>query len=464
MTVPNWVYDAIFYQIFPDRFANGNPANDPENVQPWGAPPAFKGFQGGDLVGIQRKLDYLSDLGANAIYLNPIFLSASNHRYDTIDYFRIDPRLGSNADFHSLIDAAHRRGIRIILDGVFNHCARGFFAFNDLLENENDSGYKNWFHVRKFPLRAYDPGQARNYEGWWGYKSLPKLNTANPAVRRYLFNIARYWIEQGADGWRMDVPNEIDDDDFWAEFRQVVRQANPDAYLLGEIWDIGPRWVDDAHFDGIMNYPARSALLGFLTGDISSGQFAEHVESLLTVYPPEHTGAMYNLLGSHDTERVMTRLGSDANVVALAFLFMFAYPGIPSIYYGDEIGLEGGKDPDCRRAFPWDDAQWNHALLARVKKLAAVRQAAPELRRGEFSRLLVTENTHIYAFARSLERSHILVILNASSSPTSARIPVAGLGLENGRVLKDLLGGQEISVSEDELQITLNAHSGVYLR
>lgn len=240
MTTPYWVQDAIFYHIFPDRFSNGDTSNDPPNLQKWGAPPTIWGFQGGDLRGILRHLDYLLDLGVNAIYLNPIFLASSNHRYNASDYFQIDPRLGTMADFHALVEAVHKNDVRIILDGAFNHCGRGFFAFADVLENGERSAYKDWFHIKQFPLDAYGSGDAQNYTGWWNHKSLPKFNTDNPKVREHIFNVARFWIEQGADGWRLDVPNEIDDDGFWKEFRKVVKSANRDAYITGEILGYKP--------------------------------------------------------------------------------------------------------------------------------------------------------------------------------------------------------------------------------
>ena len=243
MTVPYWVEDAIFYQIFPDRFANGDPAHILPGMTPWDAAPTIYGFQGGDLRGVIQKFDYLLDMGINAIYFNPIFQATSTHRYNTTDYLRIDPKLGDLRDFQALLHVAHSNGVRVVIDGVFNHCGRGFFAFNDLIENQEYSVYKDWFHVKHFPVHAYTHGDAEDYLGWWGYKSLPKLNTQNPYVRRYLMDVAKYWIEQGTDGWRLDVPNEIDDDDFWAEFRQVVKTTNPDAYILGEIWDGNPRWV-----------------------------------------------------------------------------------------------------------------------------------------------------------------------------------------------------------------------------
>ena len=221
MSVPSWVQDAIFYQIFPDRFANGDTENDPPNLVRWGSPPTSWGFQGGDLKGIQQKFDYLLDLGINAIYLNPIFQSTSTHRYNTTDYFKIDSKLGTLDDFHSLVEHAHRNQVRVILDGVFNHCGRGFFAFNDILENQEYSPYRDWFHIKHFPVDAYSYGEATDYLGWWGMKSLPKFNTTNRWVRKYLLDVARYWIEHGADGWRLDVPNEINDDTFWSEFRDL---------------------------------------------------------------------------------------------------------------------------------------------------------------------------------------------------------------------------------------------------
>ena len=351
MTVPYWVPDAIFYQIFPDRFANGDPSNDPPNVVPWGSPPTIWNFMGGDLRGILQRLDYLLDLGVTAIYLNPIFLSSSNHRYNTYDYYHIDPKLGTMADFRALLDACHANGVRVILDGVFNHCGRGFFAFSDVLENGEHSPYKDWFHIKRFPVRAYGDGEAEDYEAWWGFKSLPEFNTDNPRVRRYIFEVARYWIRQGIDGWRLDVPNEIDDDAFWQEFRAVVKAENPDAYLVGEIWTADPRWTQ--HFDGLMNYPLREAILGFLGGALDAATFAQRLTELQQLYPRDRAYAMYNPLGSHDTERVRTLLGN-AEKVKAAFALLFAYPGAPAVYYGDEIGLEGSKDPDNRRAFPWE--------------------------------------------------------------------------------------------------------------
>jgi len=202
--------------------------------------------------------------------------------------------------------------VATLLDGVFNHCGRGFFAFHDLLENESHSPYTDWFHVRRFPLHAYGPGESDNYLAWWKFKSLPKFNTANPLVRKYLFGVAEHWVRQGIDGWRLDVPNEIDDDSFWAEFREVVKAANPEAYLVGEIWDGDPRWVSPGHFDGLLNYPLRELILGYVGGDgLKAGECGRRTVEFLARYAPENAFAHYLPLGSHDTERLRTMCGGE---------------------------------------------------------------------------------------------------------------------------------------------------------
>jgi cyclomaltodextrinase / maltogenic alpha-amylase / neopullulanase len=462
MTTPYWVQDAIFYHIFPDRFANGDTSNDPPNVQKWGSSPTNWGFQGGDLRGILQHLDYMLDLGINALYLNPIFLAPSNHRYNTSDYFQIDPRLGTLADFHALVDALHQNSMRIILDGVFNHCGRGFFAFTDVLENGDKSAYIDWFYIKQFPLDAYNgDGEAQNYLGWWSHKSLPKLNTGNPKVREFIFNVARYWIEQGSDGWRLDVPNEIDDDAFWAEFRQVVKSANRDAYLTGEIWDVNPRWANNSHFDGLLNYPVKDALATFLQGRENAVQFGERIEFLFKAYPRENLFSMYVPLDSHDTERFKTLVGRDTRKLKLAFLFQMAFPGAPAIYYGDEIGMEGNKDPDSRRAFPWRESNWDLGLRQWVRQLISLRKRTPTLRRGEFLRLLSEDGT--YAFARTLGEQNILIALNASGQERRTDIPCTALGWKDGRVCHGLLDGQNHIVAVGKISLTLPPWSGTWI-
>jgi cyclomaltodextrinase len=442
VSVPAWVRDAVFYQIFPDRFANGDPSNDPPNVQPWGAKPTLMGFQGGDLQGVIQRFDYLLELGVTAIYLNPIFQATSNHRYNTTDYLRIDPKLGSKKDFQAFLKVAHNHGVRVILDGVFNHCGRGFFAFNDIMENQAHSPYRDWFHLEGFPVNAYRGDGDPNYGAWWQLKSLPKFKTDNPAVRRYLLDVARYWIEQGADGWRLDVPNEIDDDEFWAEFRTTVKGVNPDAYLVGEIWDVDARWVGPGHFDGLMNYPLRDRILEFLARrETKASVFLARVSSVLDAYPREHVFAHYLPLGSHDTRRLKTVCKGNMAWVRLAFVTQFCLPGAPAIYYGDEIGLEGEKDPDCRRAFPSDPKVWDHDLLSFVKRLTSLRHLLKPLREGDYQPVLADDGANICAFGRISDGQAVALVINASDLNQDIGIPTSILGWEEGQVISEALTG-----------------------
>lgn len=453
MTVPSWVKDSVFYQIFPDRFCNGSKENDPANVMPWGATPTHNGFQGGDLRGIIDRMYYLVDLGINALYLNPIFLSPSNHRYNAVDYYRVDPKLGSHTELLTLLDVARRNNVRVILDGVFNHCGRGFFAFSDILENQAASPYLNWFHIYKFPVDAYSPGDATTYSGWWKHKSLPKFNTDEPAVRKYILDVARYWMEQGFDGWRLDVPNEIDDDAFWYDFRRTVRNVNEEAYLLGEIWDGNARWVDDRHFDGLMNYPIRTLLIDLLMQKQTPADFSRSVENWLHKFPQENVFAQYNLLGSHDTERILTMFKQDVNKLKLALLFQFTYPGAPAVYYGDEIGLTGEGDPDCRKAFPWEESQWNTSLRQWVRKLIWLRHQYVALRHGKMV-FVDCGNPSGLAYTRKSQDDVALVLLNPTDQPQHLQVKLPGVSLKN------VIAPEDMVIENGLLWVTLPPLSG----
>lgn len=463
MTVPNWVQDAVFYQIFPDRFANGDPSINPPNVHAWGSEPTVNNFMGGDLRGIINKFDYLKDLGITAIYLNPIFRSASNHRYHSDDYYQIDPSLGTEKDFRELLDTAHKKDIRVILDGVFNHTGRGFFAFTDILENGENSRYKDWYHIHNFPLDAFGEGKAQNYKAWWDMKPLPKLNTDMPAVREYIFGVAQHWIEFGVDGWRLDVPEEIDDDSFWAEFTQVVKTANPDAYTVGEVWKANPKWVDENHFDGLINYPLREVILNVLINGYTPTQFADALEGLQTVYSRENLHAMYLPLSTHDVPRLLTVVDGDQDKFKLAYLMLFANIGAPAIFYGDEVGVEGGDDPGCRKTFPWDERDWNQDIYQYIRKLITVRKKTVALRRGDLKRVYVNDNQNEYAFARVLGEDKVLCVVNFGEEPRKLLVPVVEVGLNDGAALTDLLTNERYDISQGNLEITLSPWNGVLL-
>ncbi len=479
---PEWVKDAVFYQIFPDRFAKSATVAKPSNLESWDSPPSTQGYKGGDLVAIAEKIEYLSDLGINAIYLNPVFQSASNHRYHTHDYFQVDPLLGGNPALRKLLDVAHTYGIRVILDGVFNHCSRGFFQFNEALESGAASPYLDWFYFRGFPVQAYNVARS-NYDAWWDLPALPKFNTNVPAVREFLWSVGRYWLEFGIDGWRLDVPDEINDDEFWREFRRQVKKVNPQAYICGEIWQDARRWLQGDQFDSVMNYLFTRACLSFFIRDLevttvsgtgyagmksgaNAAEFAQAIEQLLQLYPSEITLAQLNLLDSHDTARFIHSAKGDESALRLATLFQMTYPGAPSIYYGDEIGLPGGKDPDSRRSFPWDEKQWNQDLRTYFKKAIAMRHRFPALRRGDYNTLYGSGS--LYVFGRKDAHDKLIIALNSGTDSIDfPAIPNADYLAENS-ILVDIFGetnqAYRVGPSGQVQGLRIPARSGIVLQ
>lgn len=380
MAAPDWLSDAVFYQIFPERFANGDPALDPPGVVPWSSEPTRDNFFGGDLAGIRAHLDHIAATGANAIYLTPIFEARTNHRYDAVDYFAVDHRLGDLDAFRALIDDAHARGIRIVLDAVLNHCGDGHWAFRDVVEKEAASPHVNWFSFEGFPVTPVpDRPNYRTCSGCW---YLPKWNAYNPEVRAHHFDVARYWIDQGIDGWRLDVPYFVNET-FWREFHRVVKDRGDDLYIVAEEWREPEPWLTGDLADGTMNYTLRDLVLGF-TADRTIDAFAvaEGMNRLRARIPDGFHHGMLNLLGSHDTERVLTRHGGDEAAALRAYALLFAAEGAPMIYYGDEVGLTGENDPACRGAMPWDEEVWSVPLWDGVRRLAAARSEHIALRRG----------------------------------------------------------------------------------
>jgi neopullulanase len=460
-TPPAWVRDSVFYQIFPDRFARtSNPAliaaspyGSVGALEPWESPPTAHGFKGGDLFGVAERLDELVDLGVNALYLNPIFSSASNHRYHAYDYLAVDPLLGGDAGLRALLDAAHALGIRVVLDGVFNHSGRGFWPFHHLLEAGRDSPYRDWFaldpdvRAGRRPLNAYPRARAGTghepglgYEAWWGLPALPKLNVANPATAEYLWRVGEHWLRFGIDGWRLDVPDEIRVQGFWETFRQRCLAVNPECYFVGEIWEHAPEWLN-GRFDGLMNYPLGAAILGFAGGSHLHAQtigahhtysrtisrldpqaFASALEVTTTVYPGPTIEAQLNLVGSHDTPRVGTVMGGDRDAVRCAYLLLLTLPGAPTIYYGDEIGMLGGDDPACRGAFPSDPGAGDRDLRATVRSLIAARTGNVALRRGT-ARVMATGRTSV-AILREVGDQHALVLLNPGDESDRVELPM----------------------------------------
>jgi len=406
-----WVSKGIIYQIFPERFYNGDPNNDvlalksdefhyneqwaqnklwagegPSLVN-WDAPISSQHcchqYFGGDLAGIIEKLDYLKDLGSTVLYLNPIFDSGSAHGYDTHDYLKVSPKFGTEEDLQELLNEAHKRGMRVILDFVPNHTGLGFWAFQDVVKNGEDSPYWDWYFIHKWP---FSPGDPSAYEAWWGVGSLPKLNTGNPEVREYLFKVVRHWLNFGADGWRVDVPNElVEAQAFFREMRQISKMEKPDAYLIAEIWQLDPSWVQGDQYDSLMNYAlGRDTLFNFAKGSIDGESALANLSRYFAAYGENVTVMGFNLVSSHDTGRILTDLGGGnfgdlPNPVAVERLkllstLLYSMPGAPVIFQGDERGILGEKEFYDSHRYPiqWDAVDEN--LVSHYKKLSQLRQ------------------------------------------------------------------------------------------
>lgn len=465
-----WTQGAVAYQVFPDRFANGDPSNDPPGTTPWAGPlgpDTSAQYYGGDLRGIIDRLPYLHELGVTLLYLNPIFAAQSSHRYDTVDYLRIDPHLGTLADFHELLSQAHALGIRVILDGVFNHTGTRFWAFDDVVRHGPASRYVNWYFFHGFPVDT----RRGNYEGWWGLASLPKLNIANPEVRRHVLQVAEYWTRQGIDGWRLDVPNEIQVPGFWEEFRRVVKAVRPDAYLVGEIWQVDPSWLAGDRFDALMNYPlGRDVLVSFFARKPgwTARRFMEALQEVLLAYSDNATRMNFNVVGSHDTSRVLTELGggdlgaepSEEAVRRLQALVgvQFTLPGVPVIYYGDERGMLGDKRDrwDAQRA-PVD---WNYrheGIYTTYRQLIALRKQHPALWTATVEPLLVEDRDDgpVVAYRRRDDRAADEVVV--VTTPASRRLTVDIPGLPAGARYRDALRPAQLyTAAAGLLRVTLD--------
>ncbi len=436
--VPEWARGAVAYQIFPERFFNGDSTNDPEGALEWTGEPTRTNFFGGDLKGIIAKLDYISSLGAEILYLNPIFASPSNHKYDTSDYFTIDPAFGTLDDLKTLTHECHKKGLRVLLDGVFNHCGFEFAPFQDVLKRGEQSRYKDWFYIDSFPVVTDPP----NYECVGYYKWMPKINFASNEARAYFLNVGLYWIrEAGIDGWRLDVADEADFS-FWQEFRRVIKLVNPDAILIGETWKDGRDLLRGDEMDSVMNYLFRDAAVDFFAKQsISAEEFDSRIASMLSIYPLNVYPVLYNLIGSHDTERFLTLCGNDKRKMKLAAVFQMTFSGMPAVYYGDEIGMDGGNDPDCRKAMNWDNP--DEDMLGFYKRMIALRKSESCLKYGDYSTVLCGEGC--IAFARRCNDETVYAVFNNSGQEKTLTVPVYE---REGTTLKSILNGSIYTSAE----------------
>ncbi len=482
--VPDWFGQGMTYQIFPDRFFRTH-TPDPTGMvggrsvhRQWDEEPEYRpnekgeirnrDFFGGNLEGITEKLDYLKKLGVETLYLCPIFEAAENHRYGTADYSHIDPMLGDEDDFKALCDGLHKRGMRLVLDGVFNHTGfvsryfNGDGAYDTAGASQSEgSPYRSWFNFKHWPDQ---------YESWWGIYSLPAVNEADPSYRDFIFggedSVVRRWLRAGADGWRLDVADELPDD-FVHGIHQAARAEKPDAVVIGEVWEDGStkvaygvrrRHLLGGHCDGLMNYPFRTALLDWLRGG-DGADFMETMETLRENYPPFAYYSAMNAMGTHDTLRVLTLLGAGdgggqtreekaksrlsadrrkrgKDLLKAGAAVLFCFPGSPTVYYGDEAGMEGYEDPFNRRTFPWgkEDKQLTKWFAA----LGKLRRTLPALRKGDI-RYLAADGS-LLAFVRAEGKQKILCAANAGDEEATLPLPgKAKILLGDGQVQKGVL-------------------------
>ena len=501
--VPTWYGEGMSYQIFPDRFCRTR-IPDPTGLvggrwvhQDWNEQPEWRpdlngevrnrDFFGGNFQGIIEKLDYLKELGVETLYFNPIFEAAENHRYGTADYSRVDPMLGTNEDFSLLCQEAHKRNMKIMLDGVFNHTGYvsryfngdGFYPETGACQSE-DSRYRPWFNFIEWP---------RSYESWWGIYSLPAVNEHNEDYRNFIFgdpdhSVVRRWLRAGADGWRLDVADELPDD-FVHGIHAAARAENPNAVVIGEVWEDGStkvaygvrrKHILGGHCDGLMNYPLRNAILGyFLGGDAAN--FVHQMESIRENYPAFAFYSAMNSLGTHDTPRILTLLGAGSDcgnqskewrsnfklsprqrrkgkdLLRAAALLLFAFPGSPTVYYGDEIGMEGFEDPFNRNPFPWGEE--DRELLDWFRALGKLRKEHTALRRGDIH--YIAGRGPLLAFTRQDDEDCVMVAFNSSEEPVT--LPV-NLYAE----LEPLLGHANIHDTDEELSVVVPPRSGAAFR
>ena len=499
-STPAWFGCGVVYQIFPDRFCRLE-LPDPAGMvgsrtihENWSNLPDWRpdaqgevrncDFFGGSLQGILSKLDDLAVFGVTVLYLNPVFESASNHRYNTADYRAIDPMLGTEDDFHHLCQEAKRRGIRVILDGVFNHTgsqsryfnADGFYSDTGAAQSP-DSPYYHWYSFHPWPA---------DYDAWWGIRTLPAVREDAPDYRDFIIrgqdSVVRHWLRAGASGWRLDVADELPDD-FIGEIRTAMEETAPDSFLLGEVWEdattkiaysMRRRYLLGQELHGVMNYPFRTALIAYLLGG-DADEFRETLESLRENYPPHAFYSLMNFLSTHDTPRILTVLGADhvpgskeeravfrlsparrqlgLKRLRLAALVLFTFPGAPTVYYGDEAGMEGWEDPFNRAGYPW--GQEDSELKSFFSKLAHLRREQPALQAGQLHWRWTAGS--LLVFARELDGQLLTTVVNAADTPQTLTLPWFG------DTARDLLSSEALSPADNVLPLTLLPHQGLLL-
>ena len=498
--VPDWVYGGVMYQIFPERFNYSDTNSLFEEKVEWGSTPKRLEFQGGDLYGIIDKLDYIQNLNVNILYLNPIFLSGSTHRYDTWDHFKVDPKLGGEKALEKLIDELHARKMKIIFDTSLNHVHPKHFAFQDIIKNGEKSKYKDWFTIYEYPVHlkhrphlyenTYKVGWDGNekeykqylektfleteipvknidddgpivepsYKSWWGVPDMPKINYSCEDARKWALDVTAFWINNfNIDGWRMDVAKEIDLL-FWKDFRKIAKDSNQNVLLFSEIFGDTSQWLQGDMFDGTMNYSFRESMVDyFATKRMNISEFSDSLANLYFMYSFKALSSCQNLLSSHDVKRFLNRCSDDSSIYGPIFM-QATFPGIAGIYYGDEIGLSGGDEPNNREAFPWEDeTSWNLEIQEYIKEIMYLKTTNEILKFGNFE-LLKNVNDAII-FRRSLNGKSLLCIFNRNKKQRNIKIS------SNANNIDLIFGDSDIKLVENKVIISkIEKNSGLIIK
>jgi len=417
--IPQWANNKIVYQIFPSRYASSKTVDeDLWYKTPIGPRDDLKG----DLRGIIEHFDHLVELGVDIIYMTPIFKSTSTHKYDTLDYYQIDPSFGTEEDLKELVDLAHAHGMRVILDGVFNHTSPKFFAFADVAEKGKESKYWDWYYIEDYPLKA-ERFTKPNFKTFAYFGGMPKLNLQNPEVEAYVINVGRYWIEKcDIDGWRLDVSDEISHM-FWKKFRKAIREVKQDALLIGEVWYFARDFMEGDEWDTVMNYDFYFGVQKLVAEEsITVSQFMETMGRLRgnlhnKVYP-----VLWNLIDSHDTARFLHVSGENKDKLKMAVALQLLLPGMPFIYYGDEYAMTGGDDPDCRRGMLWDEARQDKEMFAWYREVIRIRKAYPAITEGKVTACECDDERGIIELTRELGVEKVEIIFEVKECKVRLKV------------------------------------------
>ena len=444
--LPDWAENKVIYQIFPARFATEQEIPEESWYQ---APIDGRADLKGSLRGIINHFDHIRNLGVDILYMTPIFSSDSVHKYNIDDYYRIDPSFGDKEDLKELVRMAHEAGMYVILDGVFNHSGIDFFAFKDIREKGEQSACLDWYYIDSFPL-VMERGKRPNYKTFSYAGYMPKLNLNNPETAEYFINVAVYWIREcDIDGWRLDVADEIGHT-FWKRFRREIRAVKRDALIVGEIWHLAGDFLEGDEWDSAMNYPFYYGVQNLLaSGEWGAGQFLDGLGFLRGNLDRALEGYLWNLIDSHDTERFSHSVGNSREKQKLAAAFQLLLPGMPMIYYGDEVAMEGGHDPDCRRGMLWDENRQDRGMLDYYRTLIRIRHEHPALTRGELTAQRADDASGLITMERRLGDERLTVLFHTGAG--TAELPeLAGRqDLVSGRRFSGRLEGYEAAVLAD---------------